>query len=49
MYSEALAEALRSMAPQELGAFILMDRIFPPTQQAVLVKDGRTTSVGGPT
>lgn len=41
LYGDEVAAALDSMSLHELGAYILMQRIFPARRRAVLVKEGR--------
>lgn len=41
LYGDEVAEGLTSMGAHELGAYILMQRIFPARRPAVLVKEGR--------
>jgi hypothetical protein len=45
IYKEHITSALQSMNEEELAAYILMERIFPPAQQAVLVRDGQLLEV----
>ena len=45
IYGDAVAKALTTMSPEELKAYILMERIFPPAQSAQLVREGATTEV----
>ena len=40
-----MAEALKMMSEEELKAYILMERIFPPTQSAYLLREGHLTHV----
>ena len=40
IYGPAVAQALQTMSREELKAFILMERIFPPSQTATLVREG---------
>jgi glutathione synthetase len=39
LYGDEIVHALQTMTASELSAFILMERIRPPQQQAVLVRD----------
>jgi len=39
LYGAELAEALKTLSPAERAAYILMDRIVPPTKDATLVRD----------
>jgi glutathione synthase len=39
LYGDEIVHALQTMTASELSAFILMERIRPPHQQAVLVRD----------
>lgn len=41
IYGEEITTALEKMSPQDMAAHILMERIFPPREQAVLVRDGQ--------
>lgn len=45
LYGAAVAEALQTMSDEDLAAYILMERIFPPKQNAQLVRDGAVTEV----
>jgi hypothetical protein len=40
-----MVQLLRTMSDEERGAFILMDRIRPPTQEAQLVRGGKVMEV----
>jgi len=40
LYGEELKAGLETMSPEELGAYILMDRISPPARDATLVRAG---------
>lgn len=40
IYGQAVSQALQSMTREQLKAFILMERIFPPSQTATLVREG---------
>jgi len=40
IYGQAVADALQTMTQEDLKAFILMERIFPPSQAATLVREG---------
>ena len=39
-YNKAISEALETMSPSDLAAYILMDRIVPPAQPAWMLRDG---------
>ena len=44
-YGDELAHQLRSLTSKELSAYILMERILPPQQNAHLVRDGNYLDV----
>lgn len=44
-YGVAVAEALRTMSLDEQSAYILMERILPPSSDAELVRDGKMYTV----
>jgi hypothetical protein len=41
IYNEAIPKAFNEMSEEELAAYILMERIFPSTQMAVLLRAGQ--------
>ena len=46
-YGPAVAAALQSMSLDEQAAYILMERILPPSSNAELVRDGKVNQVCG--
>ncbi|TMW58528.1 hypothetical protein Poli38472_010087 [Pythium oligandrum] len=44
LYGAEVAEAMKTMSPQELESYILMERIFPNENPAILVRNGLTAS-----
>jgi len=40
IYGSAVADSLKTMSSNELKAYILMERIFPTTQKASLLREG---------
>uniref|UniRef100_M4BE13 Glutathione synthetase n=1 Tax=Hyaloperonospora arabidopsidis (strain Emoy2) TaxID=559515 RepID=M4BE13_HYAAE len=47
LYGDEVASAIQSMSPAELESYILMERIFPNENPAILVRNSATSS--GPT
>lgn len=45
LYGKEMVSALTSLSSEELAAYILMERIRPPEQPAVLVRQGRSFEV----
>lgn len=45
IYGSNVVSALQTMSREELRAFILMERIFPPSQRASLVREGHVYEV----
>jgi glutathione synthase len=45
LYGQELHRNLSTLTPEELSAYILMERILPPLQQATLMRDGKTATV----
>lgn len=45
IYGEAILSAWNRMSQTELNGYILMDRIVPPTQACLLIKDNKTVDV----
>ena len=43
--NKQVSQALQSMSEEELKAYILMERIFPPTQSSYLLREGQLTKV----
>jgi len=44
-YGADVAKALQSMTPEEQSAYILMERILPPSQNAQLLREGQFTQM----
>jgi len=44
LYGDEVAEGIQTMSPSELESFILMERIFPKENPAVLVRNSLTSS-----
>eukprot|EP01035_Chromulina_nebulosa_P018344 gene18344-24035_t len=42
-YNENVRKVLETFLPSELSAYILMERIFPPSQEIDLIRDGHIT------
>ena len=40
LYGDEMLAAFDSLSPEELGAFILMERIEPPTARNLLLRNG---------
>lgn len=45
LYHSQISDALQTLSHAEQAAYILMERIFPPTQSSVLIRDGVATEV----
>lgn len=45
LYGQDLHAALTTLTPDELSAYILMERILPPAQKASLMRDAKTIVV----
>eukprot|EP01038_Epipyxis_sp_PR26KG_P013036 gene13036-17472_t len=44
-YGQEMIDALQTLSEKELAAFILMERIMPPSQPAVMIRDGQALPV----
>jgi glutathione synthase len=40
IYGEDILSAFETMSPEELSAYILMEKIFPPSQESTLIRRG---------